>query len=203
MSNAERVAAMEQQPHEIKAGAMATETPKNDRTADTGWQEQPANGRLAARNAQGNAAQQSEGHASGIQRTVGAIRTLIPLVQKVLPLLDGNVALALANLLAPRLPAPPVDLQPVESTLAKIRAEVVELRIEMTTHDSALKRIEQQIDSVNDSLERSAVTQNEMIENLHRMRKRITTLTVVGVLLIVFLIGADALLMIRLGRVLP
>jgi ferric-dicitrate binding protein FerR (iron transport regulator) len=128
---------------------------------------------------------------------------VIPLLQKVLPLLDGNVALALTNLVAPRLQAPTVDLQPMESTLAKVRAELMELRAAVATHDSALERIEQQVELVKDSLERSAATQEEIVEDFEHLRKRMTVLAVIGFLLLMLSVAANVLIIMRFGRILP
>jgi hypothetical protein len=139
-------------------------------------------------------------HPSGFERTVSAIRTVVPFVQKVLPLLDGNVALAVANLLAPRLLAPPVDLHPVEQSVAKMRAELGELREGVTTHDAALKRIEEHVDTVKDSLERSVTKQQELGESLQRVQRRLTTLTVVGLFLLLASLGMNVVLLTRLFR---
>jgi len=137
-------------------------------------------------------------HPSGFERTVSAIRTVVPFVQKVLPLLDGNVAMAVANLLAPRLQGPPVDLHPVEQSVAKIRAELGELREGVTTHEAALKRIEEHVDTVKDSLERSVTKQQELGDGLERVQRRLTTLTVVGLFLLVASIGMNVVLLVRL-----
>ena len=42
---------------------------------------------------------------SGLQRAMNAFRMALPIVQRLLPLLDGNIGTAVANLLLPR-PAP-------------------------------------------------------------------------------------------------
>jgi len=47
------------------------------------------------------------GEDSGIQRAVNIFRSFMPFVQRLLPLLDGNIATAIANLAAPRHQAPP------------------------------------------------------------------------------------------------
>ncbi|HEY6488783.1 MAG: hypothetical protein WCC26_15055 [Terracidiphilus sp.] len=136
---------------------------------------------------------------SGLQRTVGAIRTVMPLVQTLLPLLDGNVPMALANLLAPRPQAQRADLQALESSVAKMRAELGQLHDGSAAHESALKRIEEQVETVRDALERSAADQKEAADNLHRVQKRVTTLTVFGLLLLAALIAVNVALLVRLG----
>ena len=83
----------------------------------------------------------------------------MPLVQTLLPLLDGNVPMALANLLAPRPQAQRADLQALESSVAKMRAELGQgLHDGSAAHESALKRIEEQVETVRDALGTSAAS---------------------------------------------
>jgi len=133
---------------------------------------------------------------------MGAIRTLIPIVQKVLPLLDGNVALAVANLLVPRLQAPTVDMRPVEDAVAAMRAELTGVHEGITAHETALSRMGEQLESLKDSLERSAANQKELADDLHRVQKRITVLAVAGLILLVASIAANAVLLVRVGQIL-
>src|SRR5450631_758800 len=59
---------------------------------------------------------------TGVQKALGAVRAALPWVQRILPLLDGNIGMAVSNMLAPHHHAPqplhpappPVDLAPIE-----------------------------------------------------------------------------------------
>jgi hypothetical protein len=202
MSDAERERTEEPLPSEVKVGTLMNDS---EELAERSEERAPARStarRDLARSAQGHDRHGSgaEQHPSGFERTVSAIRTVIPFVQKVLPLLDGNVALAVANFLAPRLQAPAVDLHPMEASVAKMRAELTELRQGVTTRDAALKRIEEQVDAVKDSLERSVMNQQEVSGGLQRVQKRLTTLTVVGLFLLIASIGMNVVLLVRVLR---
>jgi hypothetical protein len=140
--------------------------------------------------------------ASGFQRTTSAIRTLLPLVQKVLPLLDGNFASVALNLLAPRLQQPPVDIHPIEVGLAKLRADLSELRDKNVKHDAALKRIGQDIESVKDALERTSFEQKQMAREVSRLGTRITAFSVVVVLLLIASLAVDVVLLLRVQQAL-
>jgi hypothetical protein len=140
--------------------------------------------------------------ASGFQRTTAAIRTLLPLVQKVLPLLDGNVALAVANLLAPRLQAPPVDIHPIEVGLAKLQAQVAALHDKNAEHDAAFKRIGNDIESVKDALERTSLEQKEMALEVTRLRARLVVFSVVAVGLLIACLAIDVVMLLRIQQVL-
>jgi hypothetical protein len=49
----------------------------------------------------------SGGEPSGAQRAMNLFRAVMPLVQRLLPLLEGNVLTAISNVLTPRPQAPP------------------------------------------------------------------------------------------------
>lgn len=199
MTDADGVAVEERTQEKAKVGTvvreMATEEPRE-------VTELPK-GRRVRKSESGQDALEKVGnrqHASGLQRTVGAIRTVLPLVQTLLPLLDGNVPLALANLLAPRPQPQRADLQAVEGSVAKMRADLGQLHDGIATHESTLKRIEEQVETLKDALERSAADRKEVADSLHRVQKRMTTLTVFGLLLLVALIAGNVILLVRLGN---
>ena len=142
-------------------------------------------------------------HASGLERTVRMIRAAVPLVQKVLPLLDGNVALAVANLLAPRLQPPPVSLAPVEASLARLREDLAALGQGAAKHEAMLRRVEGEVEVVKDSLERSGEAHKELRADLDRVRTRMTVLSLVGFLLLAASIAANVFVLVKAGHLLP
>ncbi len=60
---------------------------------------------------------------SGIQRAVSAMRAALPFVQRILPLLDGNIGTVVSNMLNPHHhappPPPPVNLTRIEDGLTE------------------------------------------------------------------------------------
>lgn len=132
---------------------------------------------------------------SGLHRTASALRTVVPLVQKLLPLLDGNVASAAANLLAPRLPSRPVvDLAPLETSLMRLRGDVALIQDRNAQHDVAIKRVDDQLETMKDALERAATEQREVSENLSKVRRSVRAFCVIGVVLLVVSIGMNVAL---------
>jgi len=131
----------------------------------------------------------------GLQRTAAAVRTVVPLLQKLLPLLDGNVASAVANLLAPRLMSPPaVDLAPLESSLAKLRGEIAVMQDKNAQQNVAFKRIDDQLETMKDALERTALEQKEVAEEVGKIRRSVLILWLIGAGLVVVSIGVNAAL---------
>ena len=135
---------------------------------------------------------------SGFQRAVGIIRTVAPVFQKVLPLLDGNVASAVANILAPRIETPRVDLEPIENALTKMRKEHVDLRMNLADHTATLKRVAEQVETVKDAAERNAIEQKELARDLQRLRAKVNAFAWVGLGLLAVSILVNVLLFWRI-----
>jgi septal ring factor EnvC (AmiA/AmiB activator) len=136
---------------------------------------------------------------SGFKRTAGAIRTILPVIQKVLPLLDGNIASAVSNILA-RPDAARVDLAPVESALARIRTEHVQLRGQVADQNSALSRITDKLEKIKDATERNEAEQKELMRDLHRLRTKVSVIAWVGLGLLAISVAANVFLFLRLER---
>src|SRR5258708_22260392 len=89
------------------------------------------------------------GKPSGLQRTIGVLRAVLPVV---LPLLEGNVASAASNMMSPR-SQHPVDLGPVESAVGKMKAEQRTLRDQVWEQKSSLQRLENEVAGIKTSSE--------------------------------------------------
>ena len=136
---------------------------------------------------------------SGLNRTASALRTVVPLIQKLLPLLDGNVASAAANLLAPRLPSRPVvDLAPLETSLLKLRGDVALIQDRNAQHDVAIKRVDDQLETMKDALERAAIEQREVSETLSNVRRSVRAFFVIGVVLLIVTVGLNVALFLTM-----
>lgn len=130
-------------------------------------------------------------HRSGLQRTAAAVRTVVPLLQKMLPLLEGNVVSAAANLLAPGLMTPTIDLAPLDASLAKLRGELAAMETRHGEHDRAFKRMDEQLETMKDAIERNAHEQQQAAEELSRVRGRLAVVSVIGLALLLVSIGVN------------
>jgi hypothetical protein len=121
---------------------------------------------------------------SGFERAASAMRLALPLVQRLLPLLDGNVGSTVSNFLNPHppahLPAPPVNLEPIEDGLAELQAEQRDLRGQLLEQNASLKRIEDRLELASEAAESSARAQQELMEKLKAVGQRVETLRAVG-----------------------
>ena len=138
---------------------------------------------------------------SGFQRTVSAIRTVLPALQKLLPLLDGNVASAVGNLLAPRPQASPLDTASIEYGLGRLRSEQVELHSVVEQQSAALKRLDSQLTTVKETSERTVQEQRELSAEVEKLRTKVTAFSWIGLFLLVVSIVLNVLLLVRIERV--
>jgi hypothetical protein len=108
---------------------------------------------------------------SGVQRVVSAIRAALPYVQRILPLLEGNIGAAVSNMLTPHHhhatpPQPPVNLAPLQDSLAELQTQQRELHDQVAEQNTSLKRVEDQLEMVREATDRNTLEQQELLEDL-------------------------------------
>ncbi len=131
-------------------------------------------------------------------------RVVMPLAQKLLPLLEGNVASAVSNVLAPRSQTShPVSLAPIEDSLVKIRLDHREMRDQLAEQNSSLQRVADQLEKVKEATDRNTLEQQELMDNLHRMRKKVVIYAWIGLGLLAAAIAANVIVFLRIQRILP
>jgi len=147
---------------------------------------------------------------TGLERAVNALRAALPLVQRLLPLLDGNIGTAFSNILnppqkpAPALePAPPVNLAPIEHGLAELRKQHGELRDHFLEQNSSLKRVEDQLEMVREATDRNTLEQQELLEDLKAVGSKVNLVALIAIGLLAFSTLINLLLYLHIQRVLP
>lgn len=152
---------------------------------------------------------------SGFHRLAQVVRTALPYVQKLLPLLDGNLVTTVSALLAPQgthpQPAPQVtvNLEPVERQMAELRTgqqylstSQQELRAQVAEQGATLKGVEDQLERVREATDRNTLEQQELVEDLRSVGSRISKLAVVGLVLLGLSVGFNLYLLILLQHLL-
>jgi hypothetical protein len=151
-----------------------------------------------------------EASKSGLQRAIDAVRSAIPVVQKLLPLLDGNFATAISALVAPQAfhhppPAPPVvhvDLEPVERGLAEVRNSHRELRTQVQEQSTSLKRVEDQLERVREATDRNTLEQQELVEDLRSVGSRLSLFAILGLVLLAVSLVLNIYFLVQLQHIL-
>ena len=149
----------------------------------------------------------TEEPSSSVQRAVNALRSAMPFVQRLLPLLDGNIASALGNLLAPRpqasAPAPKVDLVPIEDGLNELQTQHRELRDQVMEQNTSLKRVEDQLEMVREATDRNTLEQQELLEDLKTFGNKVKMIVIIALGLVAIGFILNLILYLHIQRVLP
>ena len=144
---------------------------------------------------------------SGVQRAMNAFRAVMPVVQRLLPLLEGNVLTAISNVLTPRPQAPPpapkIDLAPLESGLTELQTQHRGLRDQVMEQNATLKRVEDQLEFVREATDRNTLEQQELLEDLKLFSRKVKIFAAIGVGLLVIGVVLNLLLFLHIQRVLP
>jgi len=144
---------------------------------------------------------------SSLQRAVSALRLTLPFIQRLLPLLDGNIATTVSNILNPHPqpppPPPPVDLEHIEDGLAELQSQHHELRNHVLEQHSTLKRVEDQLEMVREATDRNTLEQQELVEDLKTVGSKVNVFALVALALLAISIVLNIILYLHIQRVLP
>jgi len=129
----------------------------------------------------------------------------MPFVQKLLPLLDGNLATTVANILNPHPapPHPPVNLAPVEEGLADLQSQHRDLFDKVIEQNTSLKRVEDHLEMVREATDRNTLEQQELIEDLKSIGNKINLVAILLVALLAVSVFVNVVLYLHIRRVLP
>jgi len=148
---------------------------------------------------------------TSVQRVVNAVRASLPFIQRILPLLDGNIGTAVSNLMAPPAPIhrpappppPPVDLAPLEEGISTLQTQHRELRSQIADQNTSLKRVEDQLEMVREATDRNTLEQQELLEDLKNVGNKVNIFAMVALLLLVVSVMVNVILYLHIKRVLP
>jgi hypothetical protein len=136
---------------------------------------------------------------SALDKTVSVLRTVLPIAQKVLPLIDGQIGTVVSNLIAPQASPRQVaqSLLPLQEGLAQLEKQQVELRAQATGQNAALKHIDEQIAVLGKLAGDTAEKQRNLADSLEKTRRKITVFAIAGLLLLAGLLALNVILLLR------
>ena len=154
---------------------------------------------------------------TGVQKALSAVRSALPWVQRILPLLDGNIGMAVSNMLAPHHPSGPahpptqnVDLAPIEDGLVELKTQQRELqtqqrdlRTQLVEQNSSLKRVEDHLEMVREATDRNTLEQQELMEDLKAVGNKVNLFAIVAMGLLALSVLINVFLYLHILRVLP
>ena len=142
---------------------------------------------------------------SNVQRAMNALRTVVPYLQSMLPLLDGKIVTAVANVLTQHSspPAPQVNLAPLEEDLTELQAQQGELHQQLVEQNSSLKRVEDQLEMVREATDRNTLEQQELMEDLRAVGNKVNWFALAALALLLASVILNVVLYLHIQRVLP
>lgn len=145
-----------------------------------------------------------EEHSTGGQRAGKVFRAAVPLLQRLLPLLDGNVVGAVTNLLAPpHKPSAPLDLGPVHDALTELQVRHRELRDQVAEQNITIGRVEDQLERVREATDRNTLEQQELMDDLRAVGFKANVIALAALAMLLIALFLDLFLYLRFQRVFP
>lgn len=142
-----------------------------------------------------------------LQKAFSALRATLPFVQRILPLLDGNVASTVVSLLTPRQQTTPpqaqVNLAPLEDGLAELHTQNRELTIQIAEQNTSLKRVEDQLELVREATDRNTLEQQELLDDLKTVGRKVNMVVVIALSLLSVSVLINLILFLHIQRLLP
>lgn len=132
----------------------------------------------------------SEPPSKGFLGLVRKVRSTLPIIAKVLPLLDSGVAAALAPVASALTTQPTVNTKGIERSISEVQLAQRELRTNLQNHTLQLKRVDEQLVRIREEADQNFKEQQEKIE---QVRSAIGTIKVVGIVSLVLLLVAIGL----------
>lgn len=136
---------------------------------------------------------------SKFERAIGIAKTVLPLVGKMLPLLEGNVVSAATNLLTTH--PVPVDLKPIEEAIARLQSDQRALTFHSGEHKRAMRLLEDEFATLAEAVQKNAEQQAELTEQVLKLAKRTRSFMRLLTILLVVSILFTVLLCVRIAYI--
>jgi hypothetical protein len=141
-------------------------------------------------------------HLSAFEKTMGVLRTILPIAQKVLPLIDGQIGTVVSNFLGPQASPRQVaqTLLPLQEGLAQLEKQHMELRAVVAGQSAAFKQIDEQLETVKKLVVETSQGQRKLAEGLEKMRRKVNTAEIAGLVLLAVMVALNVVLFVQFRR---
>lgn len=136
-----------------------------------------------------------------LERAIGVAKTVLPLVGNLLPLLEGNVVGAAANLIANR-QGHEVNLKPLEEAIAGLQSDQRALAFHASEQKRAIRRLEDEFAAVQEAVQKHAADQVELAEQVLKLTKRLSSFMRIVIILLIVSILFTTVLVVRIAYIL-
>ncbi len=141
-----------------------------------------------------------------LQRAAGALHKALHVGQRFLPPPYDDIAAMVSKLLGPHLsappPAPPVNLAPLEESLAELQAEHRGLRAELREQSTSLQRVEERLELVSQATDRNALAQQARGKELQAVGHRARIFAFVALALLALSVALNVIVLLVFRHIL-
>jgi hypothetical protein len=141
-------------------------------------------------------------HLSAFEKTMGVLRTILPIAQKVLPLIDGQIGTVVSNFLGPQASPRQVaqTLLQLQEGLAQLEKQHMELRAAVAGQIGAFKQIDERLEAVRKLTEETAERQRKLAESLEKTRRKVNVAEIAGLVLLTAVVALNVVLFVQMRR---
>ena len=153
--------------------------------------------------AKGHALTPHGNRASGFQRLLALARVVLPVAQSALPLLEGNVIGAVANVVSQRSAAPRIDIEPLQQQIENLKSGHGDLDQHLNLLSGEIDTISQQAGKLNEAI---GILSSEMADlklEADRLHRRVSLLARLSLSLLAIVILANIYLILHILHVAP
>lgn len=135
----------------------------------------------------------------GASRKLEMLKTALVLGQKMLPLLEGNVATALSNLLIPgrSAPASQRDVAALEGAVGHLKSAQRELSEKISEQSSVVQSLSDKLEMVREATDRNTLEQEEMMTDARALKKKVLIFAWVGLALLVASVAMNIVVLFK------
>lgn len=103
----------------------------------------------------------------------------------------------------PPAPAPPVDLVPIQNSLADLRIQQRTLRDQVVEQNASLKKVGDQLQHVREATDRNTLEQQELLGELKTVGKRVNLFAFLALALLGISVLLNVVLYLQIRHIIP
>ncbi len=138
----------------------------------------------------------------GARGKLDVLKTAIVVVQKMLPLLEGNVGQTVSNILSLGAPSPASsrDMAVVEDRLTKLHVTHQALSERVSEQKEAMVQIADRIEQLKEATNRNTLEQQELLEDAQALRRKFVVAGSIVIGLLVVSVALNVIVLVKLAH---
>lgn len=134
----------------------------------------------------------------GLLGLMGRVRSTLPFIARVLPLLDSGIATALAPVTSALAPQPQNNSKAIERSVSEMQAAQRDLRTHVQNQTLQLKRVEEQLVRIREEVDHNNRENHDQIEQIRSTTGTLKGIGIAGIILLLAVLGIQGWILFRL-----